>query len=266
MPIVKNNQYLSWLKSAANMKLSSDAPVLSITYEGLTNFQPFMEFNHDSIESKQACSKNIDAIVSDAPNGIAAKNAVLRMNISTISIHQLVVATNAVKYYTVIRQTPNSNNMYYVNLIGEFTTDYNAYVQMKKQTYPEVLLVSDKGKYKKITKWVPLFEDAFLRTSGSKGPLVYINKENVDVTDVRDDLLMANAHYDTSGDMLEELIHYFPHAGSIFCDDNKTVFVMISKAIAGTSVELTIKSYSIRKDGWASFLALIANHADDTKY
>ena len=36
MPIVTNNQYRVWLKSAANMKLSSDASVLNITYEGLT--------------------------------------------------------------------------------------------------------------------------------------------------------------------------------------------------------------------------------------
>ena len=50
MPIVTNNQYRLWLKSTVNMKLSSDASVLSITYEGLKNFQYFMDFNHDSIE------------------------------------------------------------------------------------------------------------------------------------------------------------------------------------------------------------------------
>ena len=46
-----NNQYRVWLKSSANMKLSYDASVLNITYEGLTNFQYFMEFDCDSIES-----------------------------------------------------------------------------------------------------------------------------------------------------------------------------------------------------------------------
>ena len=50
MIIVTNNKYRSWLKSAVNMKLSSDAYVLRITYEGLTNFQSFMEFYPDSIE------------------------------------------------------------------------------------------------------------------------------------------------------------------------------------------------------------------------
>ena len=48
MPIVTNNQYYSWLKSAANMKLSSNASVLKIAYAGLTDFQSFMDFNSDS--------------------------------------------------------------------------------------------------------------------------------------------------------------------------------------------------------------------------
>ena len=41
---------------------------------------------------------------------------------------------------------------------------------------------------------------------------------------------------------------------------------MISKDVAGTSVKPTIKSYLRRKDGRAAFLALISNHAGDTKY
>ena len=105
-----------------------------------------------------------------------------------------------------------------------------------------------------------------MRTFVSKGPLVYIAQENSEVTDVGDDHLTANSHYGASALMLEELINGLPHAGPIFCDDNKTVFMVISKDGAGTSVELTIKSYPRRKDGWATFLALISNHASDTKY
>ena len=66
--------------------------------------------------------------------------------------------------------------------------------------------------------------------------------------------------------MLEELINSLPRAGPIFRYDNKTVFVMISKAVDGTSVESAIKAYLRRKDGWAAFLALISNHTGDTKY
>ena len=50
--------------------------------------------------------------------------------------------------------------MNYVNVLGYFKTDYDAYVLLKKNTYPEVTLVSDKDKEKKTIKWVSLFEDA----------------------------------------------------------------------------------------------------------
>ena len=50
MTIVTNNQYRLWLKSAANMRLSSNASVARITYEGLTNFQSFMDFDRNSIK------------------------------------------------------------------------------------------------------------------------------------------------------------------------------------------------------------------------
>ena len=47
-----------------------------INYEGLTKSQFFLDFNHDSIESlSKSCSKNIDMIVADVPNGISDKNA-----------------------------------------------------------------------------------------------------------------------------------------------------------------------------------------------
>ena len=137
MPIVTNNEYCSWKKSAVNMKLSSDTSVMRITYEVLTKFQSFMDFNSNIIESlSKACTMNIDRIIADVPNGIAAKNAVRRTNIITISIRPLVVATNTVRYYTSIGQTPNFDNTYYVNVFGEFKTDYNAYILLKKKTSP----------------------------------------------------------------------------------------------------------------------------------
>ena len=90
-------------------------------------------------------------------------------------------------------------------------------------------------------------------------------QNNAEVPDVGDDPLIANAHLGALESMLEELNNRLPHAGPFFCDDNKTVFMMISKAVAGTYVESTIKSYSRRKDGQAALLALISNHAGNTE-
>ena len=94
-------------------KYTSNSSVLSITYECLTNFQSFVYFDHDSIKPlSKSYSKNIDVVVADVPNGIAAKKAVPGKNISTISICQLVVATNAVMYYIEIRRMHDFYNMH----------------------------------------------------------------------------------------------------------------------------------------------------------
>ena len=66
--------------------------------------------------------------------------------------------------------------------------------------------------------------------------------------------------------LLGGLIQCFPHDIPIFKNDNKTVFIMIARAVVGTSVESTIKLFSQRNYGRAAVLALIANHAGDTKY
>ena len=91
-------------------------------------------------------------------------------------------------------------------------------------------------------------------------------RDNYDISNFGDDPLPENVHCSASGSMLEELINRLPHAGPIFRDENKTVFVMITKAVSGPSVDSTIKFYSRRKYGRAAFIALIANHSGDTKY
>ena len=267
MPPTVTAAFKSWLKSNVNIKLASDAAVLRLTYEGVTDYGTLLDFDRDSIEAlAKACSKTIPAVAEDVVNGIAAENEVPGANVSSISICRLVVAMHAVKYYDSIDRVPTAANMHYSNILTGFKTDHEAYALLKKQDKPDPPVVSDKDKEKKIIKWMPLFEDALSRTFGSKGPLIYVLRENSAVPAEVDDPLVANAHYGQSGSMLEELIRCLPHSGPIYKDDNKTVFMMISKAVAGTSVESTIKSFSRQKDGRAAYRALVANHAGDEKY
>ena len=267
MPPAVTIAFKAWLKANVNMKLASDAAVLRMSYEGVTDFASLIDFDRDSIEAlTKACSKTIPAVTEDAANGIAAENEVPGANISSISIRRLVVAMHAAKYYDSIGRAINAANMHYGNVLVGFKTDYEAYSLLKKQDEPDAPVVNDKDKEKKIIKWMPLFEDALSRTFGSKGPLIYVLRENVEVPSEVDDPLDPNSHYGQSGSMIEELTKRLPHSGPIFKDDNKTVFMLISKAVAGTSVESTIKSFSRQKDGRAAYKALVANHAGDEKY
>ena len=49
--------FKSWLKSGANMKISSDAAVLRLTHEGLTNYDSLLDFDTKSIERLPATCK-----------------------------------------------------------------------------------------------------------------------------------------------------------------------------------------------------------------
>ena len=95
--------FRTWLKSNPNMKLSSDAAVLRLTHEGITNLESLTDFDDKAIKLlPKVCKDEIDAIIADIPNGIAAEPAVNGANISSISVQHLIVAADAAHYYQAI--------------------------------------------------------------------------------------------------------------------------------------------------------------------
>jgi len=139
MPPATSASFRSWLKQSTNIKLLSDAAVTRITYEGITDYESLSDFDKDIIDSlPRSCSRALIAVVEDLPNGIAAEPAVVEGNISTISVHRLVVAANAVRYYRDVNRTPDAVCMHYNNVLSDFKTDYEAYCMLKKQDHPDI--------------------------------------------------------------------------------------------------------------------------------
>ena len=103
--------------------------------------------------------------------------------------------------------------MHYINILSDFRTDYEGYGILCSQDASIVPLVNDKDKEKKIIKCVPLFEDTLSHTFGSKGPLVYIVRENTDVLAEADNPIDTNSHYGSAGSLLEELNQRFHMMG-----------------------------------------------------
>jgi hypothetical protein len=261
------NTFKNWLKSGTNIKLSSDAAVNRIIHEGITTFESLADFDKKSIERlPQICKENIPAIVADQANGVPAEEAVNGANISSISVRRLITASHAVTYYISINRALTTANMHYNNVLLTFKTEWEAYQELRDADEPKIPKINDRDAERKVIKWVPIFLDCMSRTFGAKGPLRYVLRENPDVPNDAADPLDPNAHYGTHGSLLDELINRLPHDGPIFRNDNKTVYMKIDEAARGTSVESTVKAFSRRNDGRGAFLALIANHAGDTKY
>ena len=74
MPPTVTNSFKTWLKGNVNMKLSSDAAVTRVTYEGITNFESLTDFDKTSIEYlPRTYKEKILAIAEDIPAGISAE-------------------------------------------------------------------------------------------------------------------------------------------------------------------------------------------------
>ena len=107
----------------------------------------------------------------------------------------------------------------------------------------KVPFIVDKDSDRKVIKWSPIFLDCLSRTLGSAGPLSYVLHDNVGVSSEIDDPLLPNTYYGSSGSLFDELTARLPHTGPIYKNDNATVFMLIEKAVCGTSVESTVKPY-----------------------
>ena len=120
--------FRSWLKSNSNIKLSSDASVLRITHEGITNYDSLLDFDKKSIQLLPSiCKEKILAIPEDAANGIAAEAEVSGANISAISVQRLIIASYAASYYKSISRTMTAGNTHYTNVLANFKTEWEAY-------------------------------------------------------------------------------------------------------------------------------------------
>ena len=259
--------FRTWLKSNPNIKLSSDAAVLRLTHEGITNLESLIDFDEKSIKLlPKVCKDDIDAIAEDVPNGIAPEPAVNGANISSISVQRLIVAADAARYYQAIGRTPTTQNMHYNNVLKNFKLEWEAFQAVKKEDDPKVPKINDRDGDRKVIRWVPTFLNMLENTHGARGPLQYVLREDPNVPPEASDPLEPDAYYGASGSLIDELIARLPHTGPIYKSDNAAVYMKIEEAARGTSCESTIKAFSRRKDGRGAYLALISNHAGEVKY
>ena len=157
------------------------------------------------------------------------------------------------------------DNMNYNSVLKNFKVEWDTYQDLRDQDAPDVPLISDKENDRKFIKWVSVFQDCLARSYGINGPLAYILCDEPAVPADASDPLQANSYFGVSGSLHDELTAQLPHSGPIYKNGNCSVFLKIEKVSRGTSIESTVKAFFRRKDGRGAYLALIANHAEDTR-
>ena len=87
MPPAVTTSFKSWLKGNVNMKLSYDAVVNCLTYEGLITVDSLTDFDKTSIKYLLRTFKTtIPALTEDLPAGSTTEAEVLGANMGTISV------------------------------------------------------------------------------------------------------------------------------------------------------------------------------------
>ena len=159
-----------------------------------------------------------------------------------------------------------ASSMHYGNFLSTFKIEWEAYKAIMSEDDPKLPKIVDCDDDRRIIRWASIFLDNLYAIIGAKGPLRYVLRDEPIVPFEWNNPLDQNAYYGASGGLADELVARLPHVGPIYKNDNAAVYHKIEKAARGTSVESTIKPFSIRKDSRGVFLALIANHSGDVKY
>ena len=266
LPVVTTT-FKSWLKSSSNIKLSSNAAVTRLTYEGITNFSSLVDFDKKSIEALPAiCEHSIPVIAEDRTNGVDDEPEIPGANINSIFVHCLIVACNASKCYTSIDRYMTVFNMRYGKVLAGFKVEWEAFFELKGEDSPKCPTIMDKNCDRKVLKWMSPFRDYVSRTYGSKGPLSYVLRPISAVVEELDNPLAIYSYYGESVCLHEELCAHLPHTGPIYKHNNTAVFLLIEKASIDTSCESKVKAFARTKYGQGAYNACISNHAVDTKY
>ena len=81
------------------MKLSSDASVLCLTHEVITNFAPLSNFDEKSVHNfPNICKNSIPDIEEEATKNIAAETFFSGVSVSSISVSKMIESINATKH------------------------------------------------------------------------------------------------------------------------------------------------------------------------
>ena len=98
MPPATNAAFRTWIKSLNTIKLRSDAAVVHIAYEVITNFASLTDVDKKIVESRTTtCNEKIHAIIYDPSAGITSEPSVPGAKISSIAIRRLIVEVQAAR-------------------------------------------------------------------------------------------------------------------------------------------------------------------------
>ena len=183
---------------------------------------------------------------------------------SAISQSRLLEATEIVKFYRAIGRPLDAGNMLYDPIIVDFTLQWKALKDRKKETVMEVPKVS---KSLPIVKWTEAVDDFLSRTLGVRLiPLSYVTRE-VDVFVGPPPVREPNKpHSMETGSVEGDLVLMASHSDPNYKEDNAKVYFYLEEALRGSIYAASLKTYQRNKDGRSALISIRNQYAGKDKW
>ena len=116
-------------------------------------------------------------------------------------------------------------------------------------------------------KWCESFKQYLYAKFGvRKVPLLYVIRENEDVTPEAEDALLEGKAYGESGSLLSDLIARLSHDSPLYKSDNATLYTLLEEATRNSTYAPTIKPYAHTKNGRSAWFALLTSYVGIDKW
>ena len=234
----------------------------AIQEQGLNTINDLLEFDKESIDTLCYAVRKPGGTIPD-PDPNAAANATIPnpgYSVPAICEKRLIAAAYTAKMYEMIGRP--------------ITADTLSRARIKRYEAHKTLMDDheDPEKLPQVSKTFGIVKAMDLvpshlrdRLGVRKVPLSYVIRDVV----APGDAPLPAARMPTAqnfNSISDELIHYTPHSGDEYAEDNAKVFQILQDMVAGTSYETSVKSYQRRRDGRGAYLALLQHNLGSSKW
>ena len=235
----------------------------AIQSEGLETLNDFLEFDKDGIKTLCSSVRKPGGMIANPNAAVEGQPAQIPnpgFNIPAICEKRMIAATYTARTYDLIGRPITVDSMSRSRLKA-----YENHRQLvKEHEDPEKLPeVSRTFGIVKAMDLVP--SHLHDRLGVRKVPLIYVIRDVVDPGSAPDPAAGSNTSAEFTS-ISEELIHYTPHSGEGYAEDNAKVFQILQDMVSGTSFESSIKTFQRRRDGRGAYFALCQHNLGSSKW
>ena len=239
----------------------NDAARLRLADEGINSVASLFHYDNDMLEQviRNLRKPNGDDV---APDGAIVP--VLPVAVSALTVDRLKKFSKAVRWFGDVSRSisPESLTVSVALILDKALDSLKDKRKNDKSVVP---------KYDPKTMSLLLHHDLmiefFAKKVGTRGyPLAYVLRSD-SLPDLVPSPLLANRPYsEENGSVANESVARASHDHPLFSDDNAEVQEFLEEAYVGTHVHPTLKSFSRRKDGRSSWLAILEQFMSEERW